>query len=439
MINHFEKSQKTVAVVGMGYVGLPLAIEFSKKGPVIGFDIQEAKIEKYKRGEDPTGEAGAEKVKNSGIDFTSDPQRLRDASVFIVTVPTPVHEDNTLNLAPLKSASRLVGTHMGQGSLVVYESTVYPGATEGVCIPILEECSGMRAGRDFRVGYSPERINPGDTQHSLTSVTKIVSGQDPETLEAVAAVYGRIFDGRASGGIYKVKSIKVAEATKVIENAQRDVNVAFMNEIAQILHRLDIHTEDVLEAMNTKWNALGFHPGLVGGHCIGVDPYYLIQEAEKTNYHANLLTTSRAINEEIPVMIARETVRAIVLAGADPAKQSVYVVGLTFKGNVNDMRNSKVKRIVDTLEAYGLRVQIADPSAEEGEIEKQFGKKPVDMARIRGADCLIVAAGHQVFAQWTQADFQRMMKEDGTRLLVDVCNLFDREKMEGLGYRYWSL
>lgn len=428
-----------VAVVGMGYVGLPLAVEFAKKIPTTGFDINEEKIRQYQDGKDPTGELGTETIRGTDITFTADPEKLKEANVFIVAVPTPVHEDKTLDLAPLMGASRLVGSHMPAGSLVVYESTVYPGATEDVCIPILEESSGMTAGTDFLVGYSPERINPGDREHTLTSTVKIVSGQNSEALERVADVYSLIFEDREGAGIYRAKSMKVAEAAKVVENSQRDVNIAFMNEVAQIMHRVGVDTIDVLKAMNTKWNALGFRPGLVGGHCISVDPYYLIQEAEKSNYHANLLVKSREINEDIPVMVAQETIRQLSVDGRCPARQAVCVAGLSFKGNVSDLRNSKAKRIVDTLDSYGMQVEIADPHADAGEAARMFGRRPMDVSQIRDVDCLIVAAAHSDFAAWTAEDFGRMMKETGAGLIVDVCNLFSRDAIEGLGYRYWSL
>lgn len=428
-----------VAVIGLGYVGLPLAVEFSKKVPTIGFDINAKKIKQYQNGDDPTGELGAQVIRDSGIYFTSDTQKLRTANVFIIAVPTPIHEDNTLDFVPLKEASRLVGLFMPVNSLVVYESTVYPGATEDICIPVLEEHSGMKAGRDFRVGYSPERINPGDKEHALTNVTKIVSGQDEETLEDVAEVYGYIFDEHAAGSIYKAKNIKVAEAAKVVENSQRDINIAFMNETARIMHRIGIDTIDVLNAMNTKWNALGFKPGLVGGHCISIDPYYLIHRAEETNYHANLLMTGRAINEDIPVLIAQETIRLIILSGKNPAEQSVYIAGLTFKGNVNDLRNSQAKRIVDILTSSGLNVEIADPVADKKEVERLFHRTPVELSAVSDADCLIIAAAHQIFADWTKEDIDRLMDKNGAKIIVDVCNIFERTYIEEMGYQYWSL
>ncbi len=435
-----EAEQRTeLAVVGMGYVGLPLAVEFAKKIPTTGFDINEEKIRQYQNGNDPTGELGAETIRGTSVEFTADPEKLKKKNVFIVAVPTPVHEDKTPDLAPLEGASRLIGSRMQAGSLVVYESTVYPGATEEVCIPILEESSGMTAGKDFLVGYSPERINPGDREHTLTSTVKIVSGQNAEALERVAEVYSMIFDERDGAGIYRAKSMKVAEAAKVVENSQRDVNIAFMNEVAQIMHRMGVDTIDVLRAMNTKWNALGFRPGLVGGHCIGVDPYYLIREAEKVNYHADLMMKSREINEDIPVMVAQETIRLLSAAGRCPAQQSVYVAGLSFKGNVGDLRNSKAKRIADTVASYGAQVRIADPHADPVEIARMFGRTPVDVSQIRDADCLIVAAAHSDFAAWTEADFRRMMSKTGAGLIVDVCNLFGRDTIEGMGYRYWSL
>lgn len=428
-----------IAVIGLGYVGFPLAVEFSKKVHTIGFDINEKKIKTYQSGEDPTGELGSKAISDSNIFFTSNPEELRNAKVFIIAVPTPIHEDNTLDFEPLKEASKMVGRLMPSDSLVVYESTVYPGATEDICVPVLEKYSGMKVGKDFRVGYSPERINPGDKEHALTSVTKIVSGQDEDTLEAVAEVYGYIFDEHVTGSIYKAKSIKVAEAAKVVENSQRDINIAFMNEIAGIMHRLGIDTIDVLNAMDTKWNALGFKPGLVGGHCISIDPYYLIHRAEETNYHANLLMTGRAINENIPILIAQETIRQFILAGKNPAEQSVYIAGLTFKGNVNDLRNSQAKRIADILSSYGIKVEITDPIADKKEVEKLFHRVPVELSSISDADCLIIAAAHQIFIDWTKDEIDKLMNENGARLIVDTCNIFERTHIEKMGYRYWSL
>ena len=437
--NEIKNENGPIAVVGTGYVGLPLAIGFSKKVPAIGFDVVKEKIELLRNGVDTSGEFTPEALKSAAVEYTDDPARLDAATVFIVAVPTPVHDDKTLDLAPLIGASNTIGEHLSPGGLVVYESTVYPGVTEDVCIPILEKKSGMKAGRDFWVGYSPERINPGDREHTLTSTVKIISGQDETALEKVEKVYGLLFDGSVPGSLYKARSIKVAEAAKIVENTQRDINIAFMNEIAQILHRIGVDTVDVLNAMNTKWNALGFRPGLVGGHCISVDPYYLIQEAERMNYHANFLSAARAVNEDIPVMIAQQVIRAFTTAGKNPAGQRVYALGLTFKGNVRDMRNAKMKRIVDILASYGVDVKIADPMAVPGDIARVYGREPVAMEDVRDGDCLIIGADHRAFHSWTDADFSRMLRPDGAKLIFDICNIYDRASIEGQGYRYWSL
>ena len=419
----------TVAVIGLGYVGLPLALEFAKKTKVIGFDTNSAKIEQYKQGKDPTGDTGEASVASSSMIFTSDPEQLREADVFIVAVPTPVHADNTVDLSPVRGASTIVGKFMAAGSLIIYESTVYPGVTQNVCIPLLEHSSGMKAGEDFFVGYSPERINPGDKEHALTQVTKVISGQDEETLEDVARVYGLIFDGNVPGKLYKAGSIMVAEACKVVENTQRDINIAFMNEIACIMHRLGVDTAQVLDAMKTKWNSLSFKPGLVGGHCIGVDPYYLIQEAERHEYTAHFLLAARGINEEIPLVVAQETVRELIRAGKNPSTERIFVLGLTFKANVKDMRNSKVYQIVQALEeGYGLTPYLIDPVADADEIESIYDRKPTDISLLKDADCIIISAPHRVFTQWTDAE-----------LVQRLCNVFSRAYIENLGFRYWSL
>lgn len=427
----------TIAIIGLGYVGYSLALEFAGKTQVIGFDTSSARIEKYKQEQDTAEKTAESSLQIPAMTLTSDPRLLREADVFIIAVPTPVHEDNTVDLECVRKASITVGTCMSAGSLIVYESTVYPGVTENICIPLLEEYSGMKAGVDFFVGYSPERICPGDQIHTLLQVNKIISGQDEETLEDMARVYGLIFDDTVPGCLYRAESIRVAEAAKVVENAQRDVNIAFMNEIAFIMHSLGIDTVKVLNAMKTKWNHLPFRPGLVGGHCISVDPYYLIQEAQRHNYSADFLLAARRINEEIPSLVAGETIREFVRAGENPAVQRICVMGLTYKENVNDLRNSKVYPLVQALGKYGISPYLVDPVADPDEVESIYGRRPTDLSLVKNADCLIVCVAHRFLADWSDREIMNRLRPGG--LLVDVCGAFSRTRLENLGCRYWSL
>ena len=352
-----KNRKEKIALIGLGYVGMPIAVAFAKKADVIGFDLNEKKIQQYKAGFDPTQEIGDDEIKKTSVEFTSDEKRLREAKFHIIAVPTPVNQDKTPDLSPVEGASKILGRNLTKGSIVVYESTVYPGVTEEFCIPILEKESGLKCGEDFKIGYSPERINPGDKIHRLETIKKIVSGMDKETLEEIANIYELVIEV----GVYRASSIKVAEAAKVVENSQRDINIAFMNELAMVFDRMHIDTNEVVDAMNTKWNALGFRPGLVGGHCIGVDPYYFIYEAEKLGYHSQIILSGRKVNDGMGVFIADAVIKQLILVGKAPKNTKVVILGLTFKENCPDIRNSKVVDIIMRLREYGIDPLLADP------------------------------------------------------------------------------
>ena len=435
------EKKSSLAVVGLGYVGLPLAVAFARHFSVIGLDINREKIAQYRSGLDPTDEVGDEAIQSCSVQFTHDEKRLREASFIVVAVPTPIHGDNTPDLTPVKSASELVGRNITPGTVVVFESTVYPGVTEEICAPVIEAASGLVCGRDFFVGYSPERINPGDHVHRLETITKIISASEPEVLELLAHVYGSVIRPReeGGGGIFRAGSIRVAEAAKLLENSQRDVNIAFMNEIALGLHRMGIDTAQVLQAMNTKWNALGFTPGLVGGHCIGVDPYYFAYETEKLGFHSSIITTARRINDDLPVTVAQEIVKEMIRAEQNPSQLKIYMLGMTFKGNCPDLRNTKAKNVKQELENYGLRVEISDPVADPQELEAEFRQTPVELEKIRDADCLIFAADHKAYRQLAPARVSAMLRRDGCRLVADIRSIFRREELENEGCRYWNL
>uniref|UniRef100_UPI00256F1C97 nucleotide sugar dehydrogenase n=1 Tax=Parabacteroides goldsteinii TaxID=328812 RepID=UPI00256F1C97 len=390
----FEKivsKEETLALVGLGYVGMPIAHAFAKKGiHVIGFDLNKAKIELYKQGIDPTMEVGDEEIKNTKIHFTADETELKKAKFIIIAVPTPVNTDHTPDLTPVIGASEIVGRNLTTGCIVVYESTVYPGCTEDVCIPILEKQSGLRCGQDFKVGYSPERINPGDRVHRLQNIKKIVSGIDKEALEEIKEVYDLVIEA----GTYAVSSLRTAEAVKVVENSQRDINIAFMNELAMIFDRMDIDTNEVIDGMNTKWNALGFRPGLVGGHCIGVDPYYFTYEAEKLGYHSQIILNGRIVNNGMGAYIADMAVRQMVAAGQAPRRSKVVILGLTFKENCPDIRNSKVYDMIRQLNTYGIHPLVADPWADEQDALREYDVRLTKLEDIFGADCVIIAVAH---------------------------------------------
>jgi len=429
-----EKREK-LSVVGLGYVGMPLAIAFGKKADVIGFDINEKKVELYKSGIDVTNEVGDEEIRKSTVDFTSEEKRLREAKFHIVAVPTPINEDKTPNLNPLKGATKAVGRNLTKGSIVVYESTVYPGVTEEVCIPILEEESGMKCGQDFKVGYSPERINPGDKKHRLENIVKVVSAVDEESLDIISKVYELVVDV----GVHRAESIKVAEAAKVIENSQRDINIAFMNELSIIFNKLDIDTKAVLEAAGTKWNFLNFTPGLVGGHCIGIDPYYLTYKAEQTGYHSQIILSGRKINDGMGKHVAEYTVKNMIKADKQVKGSKVAIMGLTFKENCPDVRNTKVIDIIDELEEYGIEVLVVDPAADAEEVYNEYGIKLRNVDEIENIDAVIFAVAHDEFKSLTLENIFKLYNGSNGKVLIDVKGIFEKEEAESLGYIYWRL
>lgn len=425
----------SLSIVGLGYVGMPLAVEFAKHVKVVGYDINEEKISLYKRGLDPTNEVGDDAVAESTVEFTSDPVALERAIFHIVAVPTPINQDKTPDLSPVIGASEILGRHLRKGSIVVYESTVYPGVTEDVCVPILERESGLKCGEDFKVGYSPERINPGDRVHTLTTIRKVVSGQDQESLQEIRDVYNIVI----AAGTYPVSSIKTAEAVKVVENSQRDINIAFMNELAMVFDRMGIDTSEVVDGMNTKWNALGFRPGLVGGHCIGVDPYYFTYEAEKLGYHSQIILAGRKVNDGMGEFVAGVAIREMVQAGQAPVKSKVGILGFTFKENCPDVRNTKVNDIVKHLSQYGVKPLVYDPWADEKEAERSYDIQLVSRSEMTGLDCLIVAVAHQQFRKLTSDEVKGMFStgNPNEKVLVDVKSIFNRQDFSEL--RYWRL
>ena len=433
IVNREEK----VALVGLGYVGMPIAVAFAKKVDVIGYDLNAAKIELYKQGIDPTKEVGNEGVKSSTVDFTSDETKLRDAKFIIIAVPTPVNTDHTPDLTPVIGASEIVGRNLTKGSIVVYESTVYPGCTEDICIPILERESGLECGTEFKIGYSPERINPGDKVHKLENIHKIVSGCDTEALETIKAVYDLVIEV----GTYPVSNIKTAEAVKVVENSQRDINIAFMNELAMVFDRMGIDTNEVVDGMNTKWNALGFRPGLVGGHCIGVDPYYFTYEAEKLGYHSQIILNGRIVNDSMGAYVANAAVKQMIAAGQAPKKSKVVIFGLTFKENCPDTRNSKVNDIIKQLKTYGIVPIVIDPWASEQDAMHEYGVELKTMDDAKDADCIIIAVAHNEFKAMSLTDIKALFKsyDDDKKVLLDVKGLYKVADLEASGMRWWRL
>ena len=432
LLNRTEK----LAIVGMGYVGMPIAVCFAKRVDVIGFDINSAKIKAYKSGIDPTTEVGDEEIKNSTVVFTDEPKMLKQARFIIVAVPTPVKDDNTPDLFPIESSCVTVGKNLQKGSIVVFESTVYPGVTEEVCVPILERESGLKCGPDFKVGYSPERINPGDHVHRLDNIVKIVSGMDVETLEAVADIYEIV----VKAGVHKAESIKVAEMTKVIENTQRDVNIAFMNELSMICNKLKIDTKAVLEAGMTKWNFLKFFPGLVGGHCIGVDPYYIIHRAEEAGFKTQLISAARRVNDGMAKYIAENIVKKIIKSGVAVQQARVGVLGFTFKENCPDVRNTKVYDIVAELEDYGIKTLIFDNIADKDEVKEHYGIELVNAEDMRDLDVVVVAVGHRRYRNYKTGDFHKYFKKDAKkRIIIDVKGIYNRNDMLETGFDYWRL
>lgn len=429
--------EENLAVVGLGYVGMPIAVAFAKKVNVIGYDLNAEKIELYKQGIDPTKEVGEEALKNSSVDFTNEEKRLQDAKFIIVAVPTPVNTDHTPDLTPVISASETVGRNLTKGAVVVYESTVYPGCTEDVCIPILEKESGLKCGIDFKVGYSPERINPGDKIHRLENIRKIVSGMDAESCEEIKNIYNLVIEV----GTYPVSNIRTAEAVKVVENSQRDINIAFMNELAMVFDRMDIDTNEVVDGMNTKWNALGFRPGLVGGHCIGVDPYYFTYEAEKLGYHSQIILNGRIVNDSMGAYVADAAVKQMIAAGQAPKKSKVVIFGLTFKENCPDTRNSKVEDIVKQLNTYDIHPIVVDPWASKSDAMKEYGLELKDMGDAKGADCIIVAVAHDEFKTMSLYDIKKLYKDsrDDEKVLIDVKGIYKVKDLKESGMRYWRL
>lgn len=426
-----------LALVGLGYVGMPIAVEFAKHVKVIGFDINERRINEYKNGIDSTNEVG-EAIKTTTVDFTADPSALKEASFIIVAVPTPVNTDNTPDLRPVIGASRTVGQNLTPGSIVVFESTVYPGVTEDVCIPIIEEESGLKCGVDWKIGYSPERINPGDRVHTLTNICKIVSGMDEESCREIKKVYDIVI----KAGTFPVSTIKTAEAVKVVENSQRDINIAFMNEIAMICDRMGIDTDEVLMGMNTKWNALGFRPGLVGGHCIGVDPYYLTNAAEKLGYHSQIILNGRKVNDSMGAFVADAAIKEMIEAGMAPKKATVVILGITFKENCPDTRNSKVVDIITRLKEYDIEPIVADSWADVAVAKHEYGVDLVPMDKLPKADCLIVAVGHKEYRSMSMMQLKKFFKEelpDEEKVLLDVKSLYRMDELKASGMRFWRL
>ena len=435
LINKKEK----LALVGLGYVGMPIAVAFAKKGiNVIGFDLNKKKIEIYKSGIDPTMEVGDEEIKKTTLEFTSDESKLKEAKFIIVAVPTPVNLDHTPDLTPVEGASEIVGRNLTKGSIVVFESTVYPGVTEDVCVPIMEKESGLKCGVDFKVGYSPERINPGDKVHRLENIHKIVSGMDKESLEEIKNVYDLVIEV----GTSPVSSIKTAEAVKVVENSQRDINIAFMNELAMVFDKMGIDTNEVVDGMNTKWNALGFRPGLVGGHCIGVDPYYFTYQAEKLGYHSQIILNGRIVNDSMGSYIADAAIKQMIEVGQAPKKSKVVILGLTFKENCPDTRNSKVDDIIKQLNTYGIEPIVVDPWASERDAMNEYGVTLTKLEDIKDADCIIVAVAHNEFKELSLYDIKKMFKNsisDKEKVLIDVKGLYKVSDLENSGMRYWRL
>ncbi len=426
-----------IAVVGLGYVGMPIAVEFAKHVNVIGFDINEKRVNEYANGIDATNEVG-EAIKNTTVEFTSDPSRLSEASFIIVAVPTPINPDTTPDLNPVKGASKIVGQNIAPGSIVVFESTVYPGVTEDICIPIIEKESGMKCGEEWKIGYSPERINPGDRVHTLTTIQKIVSGMDEESALEIKKVYDIVI----KAGTVPVSDIKTAEAVKVIENSQRDINIAFMNEVAMICDRLGIDTDEVLYGMNSKWNALGFKPGLVGGHCIGVDPYYLTSAAEMLGYHSQIILNGRKVNDSMGSYVADAAIKEMIAAGKAPKKSTVVVLGITFKENCPDTRNSKVVDIINRLKEYKIDPIVADPWADAAVAKQEYGVDLVDLEKLPKADCLIVAVGHNEFRSLSTMQLKSYFKDataNDEKVLIDVKSLYRLDELKASGMRFWRL
>ena len=428
------KKQEKLSLVGLGYVGMPIAVAFAKKIDVVGFDLNAKKIELYKSGIDPTNEVGHEAIRSTTVDFTADESKLREAKFHIVAVPTPVNDDHTPDLTPVEGASEILGRNLTKGSIVVFESTVYPGVTEDVCVPILERESGLKCGVDFKIGYSPERINPGDKVHRLETITKIVSGMDEESLDCIATVYELVVEA----GVHRAESIKVAEAAKVIENSQRDINIAFMNELSIIFNKMGIDTKSVLEAAGTKWNFLKFYPGLVGGHCIGVDPYYLTYKAEMLGYHSQIILSGRRINDDMGKYVAENVVKKLIDADKPVKGAKVAILGFTFKENCPDTRNTKIIDIVNELGEYGITPVITDPVADADEAKWLYSVEFVDISTIKDMDAIILAVAHDCFKSLSMSEINALYDE-GKKIMIDIKGLLNRKEYEAAGYCYWRL
>lgn len=428
--------EEKLSLVGLGYVGMPIAVAYAKKIKVVGYDFNAVKVELYKKGIDPTREVGDEAIKNTSVEFTADPEKLRECKFHVVAVPTPVNDDHTPDLSPVEGASHTLGKYLTKGSIVVYESTVYPGVTEDICVPILEQESGLKCGVDFKVGYSPERINPGDKVHRLDTITKIVSGMDEETLEEVANVYSLV----ALAGVYKAQSIKVAEAAKVIENSQRDINIAFMNELSMIFHKMDIDTKSVLEAAGTKWNFLKFFPGLVGGHCIGVDPYYLTYKAEELGYHSQIILSGRRINDDMGKYIAESCVKNLIANDIAVKNAKVAILGFTFKENCPDTRNTKIIDIYNELGEYGITPVVVDPEADADEAKRLYGIDFDSLDAVKDMDAVIVAVAHKEFESYKPADIAKFFNaKHKTKVFMDLKGIYDMSEYKAPEYNYWRL
>ena len=435
--NGLISGNEKLALVGLGYVGMPIAVEFAKHINVIGFDINKQRVEEYRNGIDSTNEVG-EAIKNTTVDFTYDPKRLSEAKFIVVAVPTPVKDDNSPDLRPVEGASRTVGQNITPGTIVVFESTVYPGVTEDVCVPIIEKESGLKCGVDWKIGYSPERINPGDRVHTLTNIRKVVPGMDEESAREIQKVYDIVI----KAGTFPVSNIKTAEAVKVVENSQRDINIAFMNEIAMICDKLGIDTYEVLDGMNTKWNALGFKPGLVGGHCIGVDPYYLTNAAEKLGYHSQIILNGRKVNDSMGAFVADAAIKEMIEAGMAPKKATVVILGVTFKENCPDTRNSKVVDIINRLKEFDIQPVVTDGWADPEVAKEEYGVDLVDFSELPKADCIIVAVGHNEYRSMSMGKIKEMFKDelaDEEKVLVDVKSLYRMDELKASGMRFWRL
>lgn len=428
--------KEKLALVGLGYVGMPIAVEFAKHIKVIGFDINEKRVNEYANGIDATNEVG-EAIKDTTVEFTADPAKLKEARFIVVAVPTPVNEDNTPDLRPVEGASRTVGQNLAPGAIVVFESTVYPGVTEDICVPIIEKESGLKCGIDWKIGYSPERINPGDRVHTLTTIRKVVSGMDEESAREIKKVYDIVI----KAGTFPVSNIKTAEAVKVVENSQRDINIAFMNEIAIICDKLKIDTDEVLAGMNTKWNALGFKPGLVGGHCIGVDPYYLTNISEKLGYHSQIILNGRQVNDSMGAFVADAAIKEMIEAGMAPKKATVVILGLTFKENCPDTRNSKVVDIINRLKEYDINPIVTDSWADAEVAKHEYGVDLVPWNEVPKADCVIVAVGHKEYRNMSMMQLKELFKDipDQEKVLVDVKSLYRMDELKASGMRFWRL